>query len=80
MGDEVLAEQTDIFGEQRHEHLENEPLSEGTIYPANEQRFEDEGQLVGGFAGDFFAVVFECRSIVRGKEKCQGTVTVWQID
>jgi hypothetical protein len=59
LGDEVFGKKADVFGEEGDEHLEDEFLSHGPIDAAFGDVTKTEGEFVGGFTSDGFAVVVE---------------------
>ena len=73
VGDEILFEQADVFGEEGHEHLQDEALGHGARHGRRavgaDQAFEAGGQRVGGFAGDGDAVVVEGGLVVAGEQE-----------
>src|ERR1043166_483098 len=57
--DELLGKQTDIFRDQCHQQLQNEPLRTFAIFPASDNLAEDGGHLIRSAPGNVNPVVAE---------------------
>jgi len=71
VGDGVLGQQPDVLGKKGNEQLEDETLAglEGDV--TGLELGVEQGQAIGGLAGDGFAVIGEDRGLVGGEEKGQ---------
>ena len=75
-GDQVARQQADVFGEQGHQHLEDEPLGVGLVDRSTRPMLvhhlvEAIGQLVGGLPRDGHMVVAEDRLQGRREQERQ---------
>jgi hypothetical protein len=57
VGEDILREQADVFGEHGDDALEDETAGADAVFAAEDEGVEGVGNVFGGFAGDFYPVV-----------------------